>query len=110
MKKGLIIIALCLAFFTLPQQTRAASTLELVLLDSLWGGAIGALVGTATMAFMEHPGHHMDRVYKGAAIGVICGVGFGVYEIRPVFSSYTTPSGQQEKLYGLSLNIPLKLE
>jgi len=108
MKKGLIIAALCLAIFTLPQQTQAASSLELVLMDSLWGGAIGALVGTATMAFMEHPGHHMDRVYQGAAIGIICGVGYGVYEIRPMFYSYTTPSGQQKRLYGLSLNMPLK--
>lgn len=107
MKKGLIIISLCLAFFMQPVQSQAAQTLEVVLVDSLWGAGIGALVGGATLAFMNNPGHHLDRVYQGAAIGVICGVAFGLYEIRPMFSSYTTPSGQKEHVYGLSLNIPL---
>jgi len=107
MKKGLIIISLCLAFFMQPVQSQAAQTLEVVLVDSLWGAAIGGLVGGATLAFMNNPGHHLDRVYQGAAIGVICGVAFGLYEIRPMFSSYTTPSGQKEHVYGLSLNIPL---
>jgi hypothetical protein len=107
MKKGLIIISLCLAFFMQPVQSQAAQTLEVVLVDSLWGAAIGGLVGGATLAFMNYPGHHLDRVYQGAAIGVICGVAFGLYEIRPMFSSYTTPSGQKEHVYGLSLNIPL---
>lgn len=107
MKKGLIIISLCLAFFMQPVQSQAAQTLEVVLVDSLWGAGIGGLVGGATLAFMNNPGHHLDRVYQGAAIGVICGVAFGIYEIRPMFSSYTTPSGQKEHVYGLSLNIPL---
>ena len=107
MKKGLIIISLCLAFFTLPGQLRAAQTLEVVLVDSLWGAAIGGLVGGATLAFMDHPGDHLERIYQGAAIGIICGVAFGIYEIRPMFSSYTTPTGQKEHLYGLTMNIPL---
>jgi hypothetical protein len=107
MKKGLIIISLCLAFFMLPGQSQAAQTLEVVLVDSLWGAAIGGLVGGATLAFMDNPGNHLERVYQGAAIGVICGVAFGIYEIRPMFSSYTTPNGQKEHLYGLTMNIPL---
>jgi hypothetical protein len=107
MKKGLIIISLCLAFFMLPAQSKAAQTLEVVLVDSLWGAGIGALVGGATLAFMDNPGHHFDRVYQGAAVGIICGVAFGLYEIRPMFSSYTAPSGQREHVYGLTMNIPL---
>jgi hypothetical protein len=107
MKKGLIILSLCLAFFALPVQSQAAQTLEVVLQDSLWGAGIGGLVGGATLAFMDHPGDHLARIYQGAAIGIICGVAFGVYEIRPMFSSYTTPSGQKEHVYGLTMNIPL---
>jgi hypothetical protein len=107
MKKGLIIISLCLAFFMLPEQSQAAPTLEVVLVDSLWGAGIGGLVGGATLAFMDHPGHHLDRIYQGAAVGVICGVAFGLYEIRPMFYSYSTPTGQKEHVYGLTMNIPL---
>ncbi len=108
MKKCVIKLSLCLAVFMLPQQGRAAQTLEVVLVDSLWGAAIGGLIGGATLAFMDHPGDHLDRIYQGAAVGVICGVAFGLYEIRPMFSSYTTPAGQKEYLYGLNLRIPLK--
>ena len=108
MKKGLIIISLCLAFLALPGQSQAAPALEVVLMDSLWGAGIGGLVGGATLAFMDKPGHHLARVYQGAAVGVLCGVAFGFYEIRPMYSSYTTPSGQKEHVYGLNLSIPLK--
>jgi hypothetical protein len=108
MKKGLIILSLCLAFFALPQQSQAAQTLEVVLVDSLWGAGIGGLVGGATLAFMDHPGDHLDRIYKGAAIGILCGVAFGLYEIRPMYSSYTTPLGHKENVYGLNLSIRLK--
>jgi len=108
MKKGLIIISLCIAFFMLPQQSRAAQTLEVVLIDSLWGAGIGALMGGATLAFMDHPGDHLERIYQGAAIGLFCGVGFGLYEIRPMFTSYTAPDGKKEYLYGLNMRIPLK--
>jgi hypothetical protein len=108
MKKGLIILSLCLAFFILPGQSQAAQTLEVVLQDSFWGAGIGALVGGATLAFMDKPGDHWARVYQGAAVGVLCGVAFGLYEIRPMYSSYTTPSGQKEHVYGLTLYIPLK--
>jgi hypothetical protein len=107
MKKSLIIISLCLAFFMLPGQSQAAPTLEVVLMDSLWGAGIGGLVGGATLAFIDHPGDHLNRIYQGAAIGVLCGVAFGVYEIRPMYSSYTTLSGQKEHVYGLTMNIPL---
>jgi len=108
MKKGLIVLFLCLAMFMIPQQSKAAQTLQVVMVDGLWGAGIGALVGGATLAFMDHPGDHLDRLYQGAAIGLICGIGFGFYEIRPMFTSYTAPDGRKEYLYGLNLQIPLK--
>jgi hypothetical protein len=108
MKKGLIILSLFLALFMLPQQSQAAPTLEVVLQDSLWGAGIGALAGAATLAFMDHPSDHYARIYQGAAIGLFCGLAFGVYELHPMFYSYTTPSGEKENFYGLTLNIPLK--
>jgi hypothetical protein len=107
MKKGLIILSLCLAFFILPGQSQAAPTLEVVLMDSLWGAGIGGLVGGATLAFVDHPGDHLNHIYQGAAIGILCGVAFGAYEVRPMYSSYTTSSGQREHVYGLTMNIPL---
>ena len=109
MKKIVIILALCLALVSLPTSSSAASSsLEVVLIDSLWGAGIGALAGTATLAFMDHPSDHYDRIYQGAAVGMFLGLGFGIYELSPMFYSYTTPAGEKETVYGLTLNIPLK--
>lgn len=108
MKKIVIILALCLAFISLPNDSRAASSsLQVVLIDSLWGAGIGALAGAATLAFMDHPSDHYERIYQGAAVGLFLGLGFGVYELSPMFYSYTTPAGKKETVYGLTMNIPL---
>jgi hypothetical protein len=110
MKKVLILVAICLALCSLPQEGRAASStsLEIVLWDSLLGAAIGSLVGAATLPFMDHPNDHYNRILQGASLGLLCGLGFGVYEISPMFYTTTTPSGQKERVYGLTVNIPLK--
>lgn len=108
MKKIAIVLAVCCAFVALPHGARAASSsLEVVLTDSLWGAGIGALAGAATLAFMDHPGDHLERIYQGAAIGLFIGMAFGVYELSPMFYSYTTPSGERETVYGLMYTVPL---
>ena len=54
---------------------------KIVLKDGFYGGLVGALVGGAILAFKDEPGDHLDLITKGAAIGVIGGVAFGLYEI-----------------------------
>jgi hypothetical protein len=107
MKKVIIFLALMLALFALPTQSRAGSSLEVIMWDSLMGAGIGALAGAATLAFMEHPGDHLERIAQGASVGLICGLGFGIYEISPMFYTTTTPSGKRERVYGLQLRMPL---
>ncbi|HOS98005.1 MAG TPA: hypothetical protein PLR71_11805 [Deltaproteobacteria bacterium] len=110
MKKIAVILTVCVALLCLPHQSCAASSssLEVVLIDGLWGAGIGTLLGAATLAFMDHPSDHYDRIYQGAAIGLFCGVAFGIYEISPMFYSYTTPRGEKETVYGLSVRVPLR--
>ena len=111
MKKGLIILVLCLSFSMLPEQSQAAQTLEVVLRDCLWGTGIGALADAATIPFMKHPGYHYIRILQGASIGLFSALEYDIYdiEIHPVYYSYTTPSRQKEQVYGLSVDIPSKL-
>jgi len=110
MKKTAIAVMLttCFAFCVpAPVCKAASSSLEVVLTDSLWGAGIGALAGAATLAFVDDAGDHTARIYQGAAIGLFLGMAFGVYELSPMFSSYTSPDGNREMIYGLSLRIPL---
>jgi NhaP-type Na+/H+ or K+/H+ antiporter len=108
MKKAFVSIALALSLFVLPGTSHAQSSLEVVLWDSLLGAGIGALVGTATLAFMDHPGDHLERIAQGASVGLIGGIAFGFYEISPVFYTSVDPSGRKERLYGLRVTVPLK--
>ena len=108
MKKFLVSCAFVLALFTLPCTSHAGSSLEVVFWDSLVGASIGALAGAATLAFMDHPGDHLERIAQGGSIGLICGLGFGIYEISPMFYTTTTPGGKKEQVYGLQMRIPLQ--
>ena len=108
MKKFIVSFAFILALFALPAQSHAGSSLEVVFWDSLMGAGIGALAGSATLAFMDHPGDHLERIAQGASLGLVCGLGFGIYEISPMFYTATTPSGKKERVYGLRVNIPLQ--
>ncbi|MCK7471023.1 MAG: hypothetical protein MZU95_09710 [Desulfomicrobium escambiense] len=77
-------------------------------MDSLWGAGIGGLVGGATLAFMDHPGDHCERIYQGAAIG--CHLRGWLRPLRDPAHVLVLhhPIGQKERVYGLNLSIPLK--
>lgn len=107
MKKMIISIVLALSLFSLPAESFAASQLQVVAEDSLWGALIGGLVGTAALAFRDHPSDHYDLIYKGTSVGLVCGVAFGIYEISPVFYGYRDPV-TKETIYAFGLTIPLK--
>jgi hypothetical protein len=107
MKRVFLIIALGLALCSFPQESQAApsSSLEIVFWDCLVGAGIGGLVGFATLAFSSHPSDHYDHIAKGASIGLLCGLGYGAWELRPMYTLNTDPSGQKNRIYGLCLNM-----
>lgn len=107
MKKLIVSAVLALSLISLPAESYAASQLQVVAEDTMWGAVIGGLVGTAALAFRDHPSDNLDLIYKGASVGLICGVAFGFYEISPVFYGYRDPV-TKETTYGLGIVIPLE--
>lgn len=74
----LVVLFACLAQ---PVTARADDiALERVLRNALYGGALGAVVGAALLAFKDHPGDHLEFVTVGAASGVLVGVAWGMYD------------------------------
>lgn len=65
-------------FWTMPVQA-AESSMKVVFEDSLYGGLVGALIGSATLAFTHRASDHLDNITYGAAAGVIAGAGIGVF-------------------------------
>jgi len=46
--------------------------------SAFYGGALGALVGAALMAFTHNPADNLDYMGFGAAAGVLAGTAYGV--------------------------------
>ena len=46
--------------------------------SAFYGGAVGALVGAALLAFTRKPADHLDYMGIGAAAGVLAGTAYGV--------------------------------
>jgi hypothetical protein len=108
MKKPVIIIILFISIALTPQKSAAASSLQVVAEDALWGCLIGSLVGTATLAFhLDDAEDHLENIAYGAGIGLFAGVGFGIYELRPLFQAYKDPSGK-DTVYSFKVYMPLK--
>lgn len=107
MKKLILTVMLSLFLIAPPTETWAAAQLQVVAEDSLWGALIGGLIGTAALAFRDHPSDHTELIVRGAAVGLVCGVAFGIYEISPVFYGYRDPV-TKETTYALGLRVPIK--
>ncbi len=84
---GALVLALALSL--LPAANAQADDLALkkVMRNALYGGAIGALVGTAILVFNDTPSDNLDFITKGAAVGVLGGVVYGVYDSQSAYVS-----------------------
>lgn len=82
MKKISILVAvvlICLA----PRVSDAQSdySLKEVVVDAMYGGLAGALIGAATMTFEEKPSDHWEKVQVGVGVGVILGSLYGTVRV-----------------------------
>ncbi len=54
-----------------------------------YGVLAGSLVGAASLAFTDRPGDHLQRIARGASLGLYTGILLGLYVIYLVPSSYS---------------------
>lgn len=81
MKKIIALILSILIVIAACDTCSAADTVgSIVLIDTLYGTATGAILGAAIMLFTHKPTDHWEYVGYGIATGAIAGMMFGVYE------------------------------
>ena len=85
MRSGKKIVAalIVFTFFTFSTKAFADEMMQSTLRDTLYGGMIGAILGSALVLLENSPSKHLDYIPKGAAIGVIIGAGYGVISNAP---------------------------
>lgn len=57
-----------------------------------YGVLAGTLVGAATLAFSDKPGDNLNKVARGASIGLYAGILLGLYVVYGVPSEEEDPS------------------
>jgi hypothetical protein len=63
-----------------PLKARADSTREFMM-SAAYGALAGTLVGAATLAFSDRPGDNLNKIARGASLGLYAGILLGVYVI-----------------------------
>jgi len=80
MKKTALTLSLLAttALIAVPQQAQAADIeMQSVLEDTLYGAAIGGLIGAGMMLISSHPTKHWNYISTGAGVGLIAGAVYG---------------------------------
>ena len=65
-------------FSTATTSFAADNVFKEVFQDAFYGGAAGALVGAAFMAFTRKPADHLENMGIGAGVGILAGATYGV--------------------------------
>lgn len=71
-------IAVFLLCATASRSMAAESTMKTTVTDALYGGLLGALIGTAVLLLTDNPGDHLNYIPTGAGVGVLFGAAYGL--------------------------------
>lgn len=81
-------LSVLVLFFFLAELLPAASvyagsrdSLSEVVMDGLYGGLAGTLIGAATLAFVDKASEHEDHIKIGAGAGIILGSIYGTVRV-----------------------------
>lgn len=87
----------CVVVFD-PQFAKAQSNPEKeFVMSCTYGVLAGTLVGAASLAFVDKPGDNLQRVARGASIGLYAGIALGYYTVY-----YLPKKFQEEEEYRLN--------
>jgi len=100
-------ISAFLAFFlfvTFSGQAFAEDMMQTTLRDALYGGIIGALLGSAVVLLTDNPDDHLSFIPTGAGIGVLVGAAYGIASSGVISTS--TAGAEIDEDGNLTLNVP----
>lgn len=93
----------------LPAQEAKADPGREILMSVTYGTLAGALLGTASLAFTDKPGEKLQRIARGASLGLYFGILLGLYVVYgvPNESDELNRVLQPEGDYGFKMRTPL---
>jgi hypothetical protein len=73
-------LSTALIFFSVSGQAADTSGREFMM-SCTYGVLAGTLVGAASLAFVDKPGDNINRIARGASLGLYAGILLGVYVV-----------------------------
>ena len=98
---GLALIAVLVSIIA-PARAQADSTREFMM-SAAYGTLAGTIVGAATLAFSDRPGDNLNKVARGASLGLYAGILLGVYV---AYGGPSEDSDAAEQLRHTSIKAP----
>ncbi len=92
MQKLKYILLISLVSLNLSAQQQTSQPMREFITATTYGVLAGTLVGAASLAFTEQPGENLQRVARGASLGLYAGIFLGLYIV------YVVPSAYQREL------------
>jgi hypothetical protein len=80
MVRFFLLVFVALTLVCPPQEAKAEAMREFVLSCS-YGVLAGTLVGAATLAFSSKPGDNLNKIARGASLGLYAGIILGLYVV-----------------------------
>jgi len=83
-----------------PTNGQAEGEMKIVLTSSMYGIAIGTVLGAASLVMVDQPGENLQNIARGASLGLYAGILLGVYvayfvsDEEPVQAIRLSPKGQ----------------
>ena len=93
--KTVIVFLVAVSVLAFSTRAKASDAMSNTLTDALYGGAIGALVGTAVLFLTDKPGDHLDYILTGAGVGILGGVAYGLATSGVVQRAATEYDGEK---------------
>ena len=97
-------ISALLAFFVFvvfSGEAFAEDMMQTTLRDALYGGIVGALIGSAVVLLTDNPEDHLGFIPTGAGVGILVGAAYGV-----ATSGVISTAGAEIEDGKLTLNMP----
>jgi hypothetical protein len=99
-RRGTIAMALLISMVSV--RAKADSTREFMM-SAAYGTLAGTIVGAATLAFSDKPGDNLNKVARGASLGLYAGILLGIYV---AYGGPSEDSDAAEQLRHTSIKAP----
>lgn len=111
--KKISAVFLTMAILAFSSRAFAEDAMQTTMRDSVYGGIIGALVGSAVVLLTDKPDEHLSYIPTGAAVGILAGAAYGLASGTVVHSAgeveggrftFNMPTIKREKIFDEKIN------